>query len=77
MKPYNLLMIDTLSDEEIISRIQGLYFKNAEPKKAFQYSQKLNNMPREQMIVELAKNFNDLVILTENENLQNMIAEHF
>jgi len=77
MKPYNLLIIDTLSNEEIISRIQGLYFRNAEPKKAFQYSQKLNNMARDQMIVEIAKKFNDLVILTENENLQNMIAENF
>lgn len=75
MKPYYMLEVDKKNNAQIIEYIQKIYFRHASPKESFEYSQKLNKFPtKEMLLIELVQNFDDLAIITENENLQNVIA---
>ena len=76
-KIYNMIEIDFLTKEEIISRIQFLYFniKNINLKKTFKYSQLLNKLEKKQMCVKLINDYKDLILFSEQNNIQEYISK--
>lgn len=76
-KIYNMIEIDFLTKEEIISRIQFLYFniKNINLKKTFKYSQLLNKLEKKQMCVKLINDYKDLILFSEQKNIQEYISK--
>ena len=76
-KIYNMIEIYFLTKEEIISRIQFLYFniKNINLKKTFKYSQLLNKLEKKQMCVKLINDYKDLILFSEQKNIQEYISK--
>jgi len=72
---YNYIKIDGASKEDIICAYQRLYF-NGNVKEIMEYCDKLSAMKFENMLLEMAKKHEDLLIFTRNRELHDWIVEN-